>query len=83
MTGRAVPEQPWMHAMVLRSLKALLDWAKLPDRGPAAGQLRVRAAACGVCRMGLHGVNGELPDPVLPIVPGHEIIGRIDELDTP
>jgi propanol-preferring alcohol dehydrogenase len=45
---------------------------------PATGEVTVRVAACGVCRTDLHVVDGELPDPKLPIVPGHEIVGRID-----
>lgn len=69
-----------MHAMVLRSLRQPLEWSELPDRVPEAGQIRVRVAACGVCRTDLHVVDGDLPDPVLPMVPGHEIVGRIDAL---
>ncbi len=67
-----------MHAMVLNALRAPLVYTELPDRWPAAGQIRVRMLACGVCRTDLHVVDGELPDPVLPIIPGHEIVGRID-----
>ena len=47
---------------------------------PANGQVRVQVAACGVCRTDLHVVDGELPNPKLPIVPGHEIVGRIDKV---
>jgi len=43
-----------------------------------AGEVSIRVAACGVCRTDLHVVDGELPNPKLPIVPGHEIVGRID-----
>jgi propanol-preferring alcohol dehydrogenase len=50
----------------------------LPDPQPAAGQFRVQVLACGVCRTDLHVVDGELPHPNSPIVPGHEVIGRID-----
>ncbi len=64
--------------MVLNCLRAPLVYTELPDRWPAAGQIRVRMLACGVCRTDLHVVDGELPDPVLPIIPGHEIVGRID-----
>ena len=49
-----------------------------PDPAAGAGQIRLRVEACGVCRTDLHVVDGELPDPKLPIVPGHEIVGRID-----
>jgi propanol-preferring alcohol dehydrogenase len=47
----------------------------LPEPGP--GQVLVKVGACGVCRTDLHVVDGELPDPKLPIVPGHEIVGRV------
>jgi propanol-preferring alcohol dehydrogenase len=47
---------------------------------PGVGQVRVEVSACGVCRTDLHVVDGELPNPKLPIVPGHEIIGRVVEL---
>jgi propanol-preferring alcohol dehydrogenase len=69
-----------MHAMVLKKLKTPLDWTELPDRDPGAGEIRVKVLACGVCRTDLHVVDGELPDPKLPIIPGHEIVGRIDAL---
>ena len=67
-----------MHAMVLKTLKAPLEMAELPDRQPGAHEIRVKVLACGVCRTDLHVVDGELPDPKLPIIPGHEIVGRID-----
>src|ERR1700685_805108 len=67
-----------MQAMVLKSLRTPLELTDLPDRQPGAGQIRVRIAACGVCRTDLHVVDGELPSPRLPIIPGHEIVGRID-----
>ena len=67
-----------MHAMVLRQLNGPLEWSELADRAPGPGQIRVQVAACGVCRTDLHVVDGELPDPKLPIIPGHEIVGRID-----
>jgi propanol-preferring alcohol dehydrogenase len=69
-----------MHAMVLRQPRAALEWSDLPDREPAAGEIRVRVSACGVCRTDLHVLAGELPDELLPIIPGHEIVGRIDAL---
>jgi propanol-preferring alcohol dehydrogenase len=49
-----------------------------PDPQPSATEVRVRVAACGVCRTDLHVVDGELPDRTLPIIPGHEIVGRVD-----
>jgi propanol-preferring alcohol dehydrogenase len=64
--------------MVLNTPRSPLEWSDLPDRLPGPGQIRVRVAACGVCRTDLHVVDGELPHPVVPIIPGHEIVGRID-----
>jgi propanol-preferring alcohol dehydrogenase len=69
-----------MLAMVLKSIGSALQWTELPDRQPGPGEIRVRVAACGVCRTDLHVVDGELPDAVVPIIPGHEIVGRIDAL---
>jgi len=67
-----------MHAMVLTKLKFPLAWTERADRLPGPGQIRVQVSACGVCGTDLHVVDGELPDPMLPIIPGHEIVGRID-----
>jgi propanol-preferring alcohol dehydrogenase len=69
-----------MQAMVLNKLKTPLIWTELPDRQPGPGQIRVTVSACGVCRTDLHVVDGELPDPIVPIIPGHEIVGRIDAI---
>jgi alcohol dehydrogenase, propanol-preferring len=69
-----------MQAMLLRKLRTALEWTDLADRHPGPGQIRVKVSACGVCRTDLHVVNGELPDPHLPIIPGHEIVGRIDAI---
>jgi alcohol dehydrogenase, propanol-preferring len=69
-----------MQAMVLKQPGAALEWAELPDREPAAGEIRVRIAACGVCRTDLHVLDGELPNPKLPIIPGHEIVGRVERI---
>jgi propanol-preferring alcohol dehydrogenase len=69
-----------MHAMVLNDINTPLEWTELPDRQPGAGQIRVSVAACGVCRTDLHVVDGELPHPQVPIIPGHQIVGRIDAL---
>jgi propanol-preferring alcohol dehydrogenase len=69
-----------MHAMVLKKLGAALEWTELADPEPGPGEIRVKVAACGVCRTDLHVVDGELPDPKVPIIPGHEIVGRIDRL---
>src|SRR3546814_20856249 len=57
-----------------------LVWTDLPDRSPGPGEIRVKVSACAVCRTDLHVVDGDLPNPVLPVIPGHEIVGRIDAL---
>ena len=54
-----------------------LKMCERPTPAPAAGEILVEIAACGVCRTDLHVVDGELPDPKLPVVPGHEIVGRV------
>jgi propanol-preferring alcohol dehydrogenase len=64
--------------MVLNKLKTPLALTELPDRQPGPGQVRVKVGACGVCRTDLHVVDGELPHPQVPIIPGHEVVGRID-----
>ncbi|MGA2550656.1 MAG: zinc-dependent alcohol dehydrogenase family protein [Burkholderiaceae bacterium] len=67
-----------MHAMVLERLGAPLAYRELPDPAPGPEEIAVRISACGVCRTDLHVIDGELPDPHLPIIPGHEIVGRIE-----
>jgi propanol-preferring alcohol dehydrogenase len=69
-----------MHAMVLNKIGTPLEWTELDNLQPGEGEIRVKVSACGVCRTDLHVIDGELPDPKLPIIPGHEIIGRIDEI---
>jgi alcohol dehydrogenase, propanol-preferring len=69
-----------MLAMVLEKSREPLRYIERSDPRPGDGEVRIRVAACGVCRTDLHVVDGELPHPKLPLVPGHEIIGRIDEV---
>ena len=69
-----------MHAMVMTGLRSPLEWTERNDPTPGPNQVRVQVLACGVCRTDLHVVDGELPHPVVPIIPGHEIVGRIDAL---
>src|ERR1700738_3827596 len=66
-----------MHAMVLNKVGGALEWTELADRQPGAKQIRVKVGACGVCRTDLHVVDGELAHPQVPIIPRHEIGGRI------
>src|SRR5436190_2100833 len=66
-----------MRAMVLEKPLTPLIMREQATPAPAAGEILVAIAACGVCRTDLHVVDGELPGPKLPIVPGHEIVGRV------
>jgi len=65
-----------MRAMVLDAPGQPLRAAELAEPVPADGEVLVRVAACGICRTDLHVVDGELPGPKLPLVPGHQIVGR-------
>ena len=66
-----------MRAMVLERPRTLLVPRERAAPAPAAGEILIEIAACGVCRTDLHVVDGELPNPKLPLVPGHEIVGRV------
>jgi propanol-preferring alcohol dehydrogenase len=68
-----------MHAQILTTARQPLAPATLPDPRPGPQQLLISVRACAVCRTDLHVVDGELPDPKLPLVPGHEIIGTVVE----
>jgi propanol-preferring alcohol dehydrogenase len=63
--------------MVLEEQQRPLRETELADPEPGPGQVLVRVLACGVCRTDLHIVDGELPDPTLPLVPGHQIVGEV------
>lgn len=69
-----------MRAMVLRALRTPLVSEERPLPVPAPGEVRIRVEACAVCRTDLHVVDGDLPFPKLPVIPGHEIVGRVDAL---
>jgi len=66
-----------MRAMLLNAPTTPLRPADVADPSPAAGQVLVRVLACGVCRTDLHIVDGELPRPKLPLVPGHQVVGEV------
>ena len=66
-----------MRAMVLERPGTPLTPRERPLPTPSAGELLIAIKACGVCRTDLHVVDGDLPKPKLPIVPGHEIVGRV------
>ena len=68
---------PNMRAMILERPGLGLEMRAGPVPQPGNGEILVEVKACGVCRTDLHVVDGELPNPKLPIVPGHEIVGRV------
>jgi propanol-preferring alcohol dehydrogenase len=68
-----------MRAMVLDSPGGALRMTTRPDPRPGPGQVAIQVAACGVCRTDLHVVDGDLPFPGHPVVPGHEVVGRVVE----
>ncbi len=69
-----------MRAMVLDEPNTPLRLEERPVPAPGAGQVLVRVSACGVCRTDLHVVDGDLTEPKLPIVPGHEVVGHVAAL---
>jgi len=66
--------------MVLEKPRQPLVLRDVPKPNPARGQLLVHIRTCAVCRTDLHVVDGELPDPKLPLIPGHQIVGRIERI---
>jgi alcohol dehydrogenase, propanol-preferring len=66
-----------MKAMVLQKQRQPLRPTEVPTPTPGPGEVLVQVCACAVCRTDLHVVDGELPNPKLPLVPGHEIIGVV------
>lgn len=66
-----------MRAMVLKALHHPLQLTDVPVPVPGPHQLLIKVMTCGVCRTDLHVVDGELPDPVLPIIPGHQVVGTV------
>lgn len=71
--------RPLMQAMYCEAPHRPLRLRRVPRPEPGPGQVLIKVHACGVCRTDLHLVDGELPEPQLPIIPGHEIIGTIVE----
>ena len=69
-----------MRAMVLDKPRHPLQLRDVEKPRPARGELLVRIVTCAVCRTDLHVVDGELPDPKLPLVPGHQIVGYVEEI---
>jgi propanol-preferring alcohol dehydrogenase len=69
-----------MRAMVLDQPKQPLQLRDVPKPKPGRGQLLVRVSTCAVCRTDLHVIDGELPDPKLPLILGHQIVGRVEQI---
>src|SRR6187549_1142713 len=69
-----------MRAMVLNAPKQPLQFRDVTKPRPDAGQILMRVSTCAVCRTDLHIVDGELPKPKLPLIPGHEIVGRVEKI---
>lgn len=67
-----------MRAMVLSAAKNPLELKEIPIPTPTAEQVLIKVAACGVCRTDLHIVDGELTHPKLPLVIGHQIVGKVE-----
>ena len=66
-----------MRAMLFEAQRQPLRLADVPTPQPGAGQVLLKVGACAVCRTDLHVVDGELPDPKLPLILGHQIVGRV------
>jgi propanol-preferring alcohol dehydrogenase len=77
-------EKPKMRAMVSSVVAPIerspLELRELPDPRPASGELRVRVRCCAICRTDLHVIEGDLPRVTNPIVPGHQVVGIVDQL---
>lgn len=69
-----------MRAMVLSRPGRALELQQVPVPSPRAAEVRLEVEACAVCRTDLHLVDGELPEATLPVIPGHQIVGRVDAM---
>src|SRR5271163_4433313 len=69
-----------MRAMQLQAPGQPLRAVDVPRPKPGDGKVLIRVSACAVCRTDLHVVDGELPNPKQPLIPGHEVVGRVAEL---
>ena len=69
-----------MRAMVLEQQRSPLQPRELPQPSASSGELLLRVTACGICRTDLHVVDGDLTEPKLPLIPGHQIVGEIEAI---
>ncbi len=80
-TPRPDPRRGTMTAAVLHELRTPLSIEQVPIPRPGPGDVLIEVIACGVCHSDLHAVDGDwTPPPVLPLIPGHEVTGRVVEL---
>jgi propanol-preferring alcohol dehydrogenase len=77
MNASPTPSRPVMRAMLLDAPGRPLRSARVPVPDPGPGQVLLEVRACGLCRTDLHVVDGELPNPKLPLVPGHQIVAAV------
>lgn len=72
-----------MKAMVLERIAPVEDsplkWSEVPAPEPGPGEVRLRVSCCAVCRTDLHVIEGDLPREKLPVIPGHQFVGRVDK----
>src|SRR5882762_11627243 len=78
-TETSVPSSTSMSAMRLHASGTALSLDSVPRPVPRDHEVLLEVLACGVCRTDLHVVDGELPDTRYPIIPGHEVVGRVIE----
>ena len=64
--------------VIVSAVRTPLVPSEVPTRSPGPDEVRIKVAACAVCRTDLHVIDGELPHPKLPLVPGHEVVGTIE-----
>lgn len=69
-----------MRAMIMEKTLAPLNYVEVKKPSPNQNQILIKIAACGICRTDLHVVDGELKAPKLPLIPGHQIVGSIEEM---
>lgn len=72
--------ESYMHAMVLERVGEPLAARKVPIPAAAAGELLIKVQACGICRTDLHVIDGELREPLLPLIPGHQVVGEVESV---
>jgi alcohol dehydrogenase, propanol-preferring len=75
-----IEQEPPMRAMVMEQAGQALRLLELPRPRAGAGELLLKVTACGICRTDLHVLDGELTEPALPLIPGHQIVGQVEAI---